>query len=179
MKRFVALIFLFLYLYNFAGYLAVFSVLQYRIKKEVKHRLLSALPASQLTHLSFPLQKGDDQKHSIQWIEKDEFRYEGKMYDVVRMVADDDSMHIFCVRDDQEEKLLADLGLHVRRHMNASAEHSSLDAFKDIFKESFVPRSAVSSRLKLVTRVHPTNDGLYVPFTTEVPSPPPRSFLPA
>ncbi|MER3524872.1 MAG: hypothetical protein C4326_12685 [Ignavibacteria bacterium] len=179
MKRFVVLIFLFLYLYNFVGYLAVFSVLQYRIKKDVKHRLLSALPLSQLTQLSFSIHERQDRAHAMQWIENDEFRYEGKMYDVVRIVADDDSMHIFCVRDDQEEKVLADLDSHVRRNMGASSEQSSLDSFKDVFKESLVPRALITSMLDILTRVLPTNDGMSVLFTADVPSPPPRCFPPA
>jgi hypothetical protein len=136
MRRFFALVFLFLYLYNIVGYLAVFSVVQYRIRSEVKKMLKANLPDNQLQHLSFhtaSLQRGT---YTLQWVEDHEFRFRGQMFDIVSTIVIGDTTTFICLNDVQEERLNDQLAGHVQQQMEDTGASSKLDAFKEIFKDS-------------------------------------------
>ena len=137
MRRTIAIFFLFLYLHNFAGYLAVFFILQHRTQNEMRNRIAAEIPDGQLTLLVFHvdlLKQGSD---LFQWIEENEFRHDGAMYDVVRTRVAGDSAYFLCTRDTDEERLLSDLHQHTQREMNHSGVFSNFDSFKDVFKNSF------------------------------------------
>ncbi len=175
MKRAIAVVFLFLYAYNFVGYLAVFTALQHRAKKTVKRTLMAHVPESQLVRFSFFTPQVEQRESPLQWIEENEFRYRGGLYDVARMFSSGDSTIILALRDDQEERLFADLDKHVSRHMGTSTEQARLDAFQEVFKDSYVARISGLDRLHIVGIVWSLLPNTYTPVTLENPSPPPRS----
>ena len=151
MKRFVAYLFLFLYLYNLAGYLAVFAVRQSAVRSEIK-KMLKESP--------------------LQWIEDHEFRYAGGMYDIVHSTVTRDSTYFLCVNDVQEEALFTDLDSHVQREMGSQGVR--LDGFKDVFKNSYTDRSPTETGLVVVTTHGPPAQSLYESVEPDVSSPPPR-----
>ncbi len=135
-KRLVAFLILLLYLYNLAGYLVAFSVLQQRIQREVKLMLKATVPPSELMTFSFhseQLQRGD---YGLVWLKKNEFRYRGGMYDVVSQNVVGDSTQFFCINDVQEERLFENLALHVQRQTGDSPDQKNLDSFHGAFKHS-------------------------------------------
>lgn len=176
MKRFVALIFLFLYLYNFVGYLAVFNVLQHRVKKEVKRMLMASVPETELIHLSFASAVVFAEDSPVQWLEPMEFRYRGGMYDVVRMTVRSDTTIICALRDDQEERLFADLDSHVQRHMGSSAAQATLDVFQEVFKDSFLAKSPELEGPPESGRMVDEACLSYLPISLDIPVPPPRNL---
>jgi hypothetical protein len=136
MKRFVALVFLFLYAYNIAGYLLLFSVLQYRTRSEVKTMLKESVPETDLTTFAFHTLSLTADAHSLQWIDDHEFRREEKLYDIVRSFVHGDSTYLVCINDVQEERLFEHLDNHVQREMGNSGNAGRFDSFKDVFKDS-------------------------------------------
>jgi len=137
MRQTIATFFLLLYLYNFAGYLAVFSILQYRTQNEIRRRIASEISDDQLTPLAFHVDLLKHESALFQWVEKNEFRHGGEMYDVVRTRIVGDSAYFLCIRDTDEERLLSNLHEHTQREMNHSGALNSFDSFRDVFKNSF------------------------------------------
>jgi hypothetical protein len=74
------------------------------------------------------------------------------MYDVVRMHTSGDSTYLLCINDVQEEHLFATLDRHVQRELNDSGRLSSLDSFKDLFKDSYHDPLDALVRLTLLGR---------------------------
>lgn len=136
MKRFFVFVFLSLYLYNIVGYLAVFTVLQYRVRSEVKKMLKATVPEGEILTLTFHTESLEKGGYALQWIEPHEFRYNGSMYDILRTHISGDSTYFECINDVQEEMLFAHLDLHVQRHMGDSGQPGKYDSFKDVFKDS-------------------------------------------
>lgn len=176
-KRFFVLIFLFLYFYNFVGYLAVFGVLQYRVKSEVRRMLLASVPESELVRLRFATVSLFGEDSPVQWLEPTEFRYCGGMYDVARILVETDTTTIYALRDDQEEQLFAGFDKHVHRHMGASAAQARLDHFQEVFKDSFIGNAPELSGIASSGLFVEAVCLLYVPITLDIPSPPPRDLF--
>ncbi|MBI5473266.1 MAG: hypothetical protein HY961_13060 [Ignavibacteriae bacterium] len=176
MRRFCALIFLFLYLYNIVGYLAVFSVIQYRIREEIKGMLKASVPETQLEYLSFhtaSLQRGEC---AVQWIEDHEFRYHGQMFDIVRTVMSGDTTTFVCINDRQEEKLFAHLDSHVARQMANSSTPGKLDSFKDAFQDSLRTFTIPSHDLQCSSEIIDSATDKYISVALDVPFLPPRQI---
>ncbi len=142
MKRAIAIVILSLYLYNFVGYLALFAFLQYRVRADMKTKIKSSVPESELVLLAFPSQALEEGSCALQWLDDHEFRYDGNMYDIVGVHLRADSTFFLCLNDTQEEKLFEDLDLHVQRQMANSGQLDKLDAFKDVFSHSLAPSTA-------------------------------------
>jgi hypothetical protein len=172
MRRCIAYLFLFLYLYNLAGYLAVFSVRQNLVRSEIKKMLKESVPPSELIQLAFHSATLEAGGYPIQWIEDHEFRYAGGMYDIVRSRSTADSTYFLCVNDVQEEQLFANLDSHVQREMGSQGV--MLDGFKDVYKNSYRDRTPVESALIVVATHEPPAQRVYESIEPEVNPPPPR-----
>ena len=174
MKRLFAYLFLFLYSYNLAGYLVVFSVRQNLVRSEMKRALKASVPQSELTPFAFHTASLEQGKYPLQWIESNEFRFAGGMYDIVRSHTAGDTTYYLCVNDTQEEELFADLDNHVKREMGNQSSRGGLDAFKDVFKESYSGRCTVSVVLPMeMINPAPLAD-MYESIVLDIASPPPR-----
>ncbi len=178
MKRLFIFIFLFLYFHNLVGYLAVYTVMKYRIQGEVKEMIKASVPISELASFSFLTADLDREAAAIQWMADDEFRYEGRMYDIVSVHVNGDSTHFNCINDVQEERLFADLGDHVRRQMGDSGNQGRLDAFKDVFKDSHFHIIRWCNRLPATGTMATLSVQEYASICLDVPFLPPR-FSPA
>lgn len=176
MKRCISIFFIILYLYNFAGYLVIFSVLRDRVKADVKHQLKETVPDSESVILAFHTHSLAHGVYPIQWMEEYEFRYAGEMFDVIRSFVVGDTTYVVCFNDVKENLLLADLDAHVNQHMGDSGSRASLDAFKDVFKDSF-PHSLLPAillaEIGMVISVRPSQ---YRSPNPDVPFHPPRSL---
>jgi hypothetical protein len=106
LQRIIAILILLVLLTGLGGYFVVFKVEQFALRREMKERIKSSVPDTELQHFAFS-------KHNasrLDWERKaKEFRLNGKMYDVVRTEVKGDTVHFFCVRDDKETKLFAGL----------------------------------------------------------------------
>lgn len=174
MRRFFALLFLSLYLYNFVGYLAVFAVMQYRVRCEVKRMLKGTVPQGELLTLTFHTESLEQGLYALQWIEPHEFRYNGGMYDILRSHVDGDSTSYVCINDVQEEKLFAHLDSHVQRHMGDSGQPAKFDSFKDVFKDSLTRSTTlVGNLVPFVVPLARFHDA-YLPHNPDEPFHPPR-----
>ncbi len=75
---------------------------KYRIKKEVKKRMLACLPDSNLVFFKF---SNYDSKTMLRWEHAREFEYHGEMFDVVKQTVQNDSILLWCWHDHAETKL--------------------------------------------------------------------------
>jgi hypothetical protein len=174
MKRFFSCTFLFLYLYNIVGYLAVFSVVKYRVREEVKAVLKGTVPHHELLTLTFHTESLLRGEYALQWIEPHEFRYNGSMYDIIQTSVDRDSTSYVCINDVQEERLFAHLDNHVQRHMGDSGQPAKFDSFKDVFKDSLTRSQTLIAVLPLAGIVPAMSNIVFHPFVPDGLFHPPR-----
>jgi len=105
-RKGVTIFLLAVFLFNLVGYIPLFTVVRYSIKKEIKNRLKKSLSEDQLHVVSV----STDRVAKLQWEEDGrEFRHKGIMYDVVRTESKNGVTYFHCVNDAQETKLFAHL----------------------------------------------------------------------
>ena len=86
------------------GYLHVLRIMQAEIRHHMKAKMEEEIPENELAIISFtPGEK-------IDWVRDDkEFRYQGRMYDIVHRSEKDGLICFHCIDDRQESLLMAQM----------------------------------------------------------------------
>lgn len=173
MKGFCAILLTLIFTFNLVGYLVVFKVQQYQIRREIIHNIERGIPESQLTCITV----NQENKNKIIWKHKKEFRYQGEMYDVVKVEKlDEETTVYYCINDSQETHLFAKLDKHLKKTgKNKNQQNFPL---KIVFKILPKPDSRFGNLIDTVSEVNQKSNFKYAEFYTspelEISSPPPR-----
>lgn len=117
MRRNVSIFLLLVFFHSIVGFHLSFLVEQWRIKEEIKEKMIRNLPDSELAILK--IHAIDSRK--IKWVEDfREFKYEGNMFDVVKIKKEADITYYYCYHDSRESRLMANLDKLVRDQSNHS-----------------------------------------------------------
>ena len=93
-----------------------FFLQQQRIRKEIKQKIKAGVPLSQQTLLGFS--KIELESGILFWMNDHEFRYQGVAYDVLKQIAQQDSIYFSCIRDEDETRLFKTLDDQVSKILN-------------------------------------------------------------
>jgi hypothetical protein len=102
LKKCISILLAFLIFLNSAGYIILFWQIQQDIKREMIQKISAILPSDKLTCIKFF--KKDISRS--EWIEKNEFEYNGSMYDVVKKEETSQYYFFYCINDQNEEILI-------------------------------------------------------------------------
>ncbi len=129
MKKLAVFTLLSIFLFNTIGYYIAFKVSQSEARNEIKSKIKLGLPIQELVAITFDNSKIEN----IQWVEKnEEFYYNDILYDVVKIDETNPIATIFyCISDEKEEALFANLDNHIKAHV-ASNENKSNSASKKL-----------------------------------------------
>ena len=125
------------------------------------------------TYLSFHLSNNSISDPSVEWEkENEEFRYKGEFYDIVTVQRDADSIRIFALKDDRENKLEKQLAEIHHTHSNSSSSTISVLKFFSVF---YIP----DGENKGIQELSPVQYAsivktIFYPADPEVHTPPPR-----
>jgi hypothetical protein len=108
--------------FQLTGYLFIFEVQRYQIKKEIKHRIKHGVPQQELVLFKIPISQQAESQQDFQWKDKREFRYGGQMYDVVFEKNHHDTTWIYCISDEKETQLFTHLDKQINQSMNQNRE---------------------------------------------------------
>ncbi|HEA31041.1 MAG TPA: hypothetical protein ENH91_13795 [Leeuwenhoekiella sp.] len=111
MHKIIALCLTTIFAFNLLGHIVLFKVQQYQARREAIHNIKSGLPDAQLTRIFIK----KENLSSLLWLGDDEFRYRGKMYDVIKKRQDYKGNTIYyCYDDSLESFLYSRLTKHVK-----------------------------------------------------------------
>lgn len=86
------------------GYYPLFKIRQRHIRESVKAAIRQGIPGEKLHCIRID----PDNRQEIRWERKGkEFRYQNRMYDVVRAERFADTVYYYCIADRQESRLLS------------------------------------------------------------------------
>lgn len=139
MKKIVSILLIFLIFFQLFGFFVVFKYLQWDIKKQIKTAIKKGVPENELVVFRFPNNKKLQRKLGIRWIEGHEFKYNGNMYDVVKSVKKGNEVFYYCINDQQEKSLFANLKEQVDNAINNDTTKSkTLQLFKKMNFNYFI-----------------------------------------
>jgi hypothetical protein len=83
----------------------MFELVQKNYRNIVADQINNGIPLNKQTVFKF--EKKDYQKKisRIEWKDKDEFRFDGRMYDIINTRVTDDSVYLCCILDSDETDL--------------------------------------------------------------------------
>jgi hypothetical protein len=104
MKKWFSILFICTLVFNTFGYFVWYSVSKYNIREEAEKKIREGINEAELSLIVI---KTSDLS-TIDWTkENKEFRYNGEMYDIVRMEIKGGSVHYYCFKDREEKQLIA------------------------------------------------------------------------
>lgn len=122
MKAVLAAVLICFFLFDSAGFYFYFENQIRGAKSEARERVQHAAKKSKLVTIA--LSKADAQH--LKWTGKNEFLYEGKMYDVVYVGQRDGQIIYSCYQDVKESHAVADLMKHIEKNSEPyTADHPS------------------------------------------------------
>lgn len=105
MKKVIPLILLAVFLINLEGTYLLFLFQQSKNLKDIRAEIRKNLKDEILTLIIVP----NNKVSQIHWIRKnDEFIYDGKMFDIVRVKSTHNEKYFYCINDEKEKQLISD-----------------------------------------------------------------------
>jgi len=103
-------------MFQSTGYYMSFKIQQQRIRHEIKQQIKAGVPQEEIVLLILSRAVQDD-RDEFQRIHDHEFRYQGKMYDIVRQEDHGEATWFYCISDEKETLLFARLDEQVKNEM--------------------------------------------------------------
>jgi hypothetical protein len=110
-------------LFHAAGHFFVFKILQHETRRQIKQQIKAGVPETELVLLKIPKDLEEKNNAAFQRIHEREFRYDGNMYDILRQKAHGDTTWYYCIADEKETQLFANLDEMVKQDMAGNPQH--------------------------------------------------------
>lgn len=170
MKKPVAIFILVTLLFNGAGFYVYYALQLKQIRIEMRAALKfipeNKLEVLKLTRTTFTLFKK----------EENEILFEGEMFDIARVICKNDSVFVYCLRDEKENNLIALLDYFVTTPLQR--KNSIPAAIQQFITLSFVvPLNEITFEIAThcTSDLTPYNFNSKI-FTASVEGPPPKSI---
>ncbi|MDT0678009.1 hypothetical protein [Autumnicola musiva] len=172
MKKASVILLLFIFSFNSVGFYITFGIQLYQIKTEVRQKIIDGTPEEELVQLKY----SSETKEEFHWHEDGEFRYRGKMYDVVRAEDGENTIVYYCIVDKEETILLASLKKQLEKNSKRNKRNGKMA--KSFHKVFFQPRN-LPDALTLFTPeenllINSRHFNFYTPPGLEPSGPPPK-----
>jgi hypothetical protein len=170
-----------LLLYNAVGYFLVFHIRHQIAEKEFTDYINSGDYSDEdLSLFKVPLQQYyEGSGKDFNRVEGD-FEYNGKFYEKVKERLINDTIYIYCLNNEKEEQLFAQLSDHIQTHLvdsKTGKQNKKEASFKDLLKE-YLPKSSIvlqgNTFTLLSSKKYNSPDLLFSSSDLSIPSPPPK-----
>lgn len=107
-----------LVLLSATGPMLFFKVKQLQVRHEIKQKIKAGVDEKDLHLIKIPLVLEKERNDIFKRIDSKEFRYKGNMYDIVKQEKHESETWYYCIADEEEEELFAQLDELVEKEIN-------------------------------------------------------------
>jgi hypothetical protein len=125
LKKLAAIALLLVFLVNTMGYFVLFRYNHFLAKREMVSRIRNGDYSADVVLLKI---LNPERSAHFKRIEKKEFTWYGRLYDIVSERRDGDTALIYCLHDKKEQELLTDYTLYLRRKSDSTPADNSIIA---------------------------------------------------
>ncbi len=165
---------LFIFCFNlFGGDYILFKIEQHKVRKEIVGKIKAGIADENLTAISI----NSTNEHLLNWKDKEEFSFNGEMFDVVNTESFSNGNKIYhCLTDNQESKLIKEFQKNSEKKRKNKNNRNSADKVVKYF-EPINPLPQKDSGLysienKISFFKYSEN---YASLALEISSPPPKT----
>ncbi len=169
----------FLILYNVFGYFIVFKSVQYSIQSEIRRNIENSIPDCDLTIVKIDNQANNLCNKEFVKVNKSEFRFFGKLYDIVKIKVKSDTTYYYGINDTKEEQLFSALDSHVKRNIdqNSPVKDKASNLLKNIVKQVILNEKVLLSINESICKYSIANSKEPVQIFYCIPTPPPKNII--
>lgn len=179
MKKTISLILLIVLVINTVIPVFGYFLAKSAIRKEMKGLVMSSVPLNELEVIRVPATIFKTGGKYLQHVEKNEIRYKGSMYDIVKVVHIADTAVIYAVNDKKEEKLMEKFSEHIKDFLtdNSSSLKNRLTKLLKTFNfdyiDYFIKTIFIESFTRLLYIIYPEQTCSLI---MDIPYPPPKQL---
>lgn len=141
MKKYIGFFLGILMLWQIIGLFSYFEISQLKIRKEIKQVIKHSVPKDQLKVMYF---SREEQKNLI-WIKSHEFKYKGRMYDVIERTVTSDGIIFRCIDDVQETRLFEKLNQAISYNLGHRSDNHPLNQWMKFSQTLFLLENTATS----------------------------------
>ncbi|MAM18290.1 MAG: hypothetical protein CME35_04895 [Gramella sp.] len=155
-------------LFNFGGYMVFFYVHLHQIRREAIVKIQNGLEIEDLVKISF----GKEELDHVNWVEDHEFRFEGRMYDVIFSEKNGNKTNFYCYDDSKETFLFSALD-RVLKNLKNTRKNNLFKLIK-VYPQSEHPAFQTTTEFVVSQEIIPDfykNLFKSLPGTVQIPPP--------
>ena len=134
MRSIFSVIILLIAAWQIVGFFTYFEWEHYHIRKDIKRALKHSVPENQLKNFDFT----NKEIKNLTWIKSNEFKLNGRYYDVIKRIPTKNGFHFKCIDDFQETELFQKLEESTAVNLNNSSSSSPLKHWLKLLKTPFL-----------------------------------------
>ena len=174
LKKNLSVLIILVYIVNITGFTLVYFHLKVQVKDEVFNKIRSE-KFDKVEIITISKRSLEKNSVSFRMLEKHEFLYEGKMYDIISKTEDNENIIFYCVHDEKEEEL----DLAFQKHFENTFEDNSTKKISTYPNKKMVDIgfiSLITIRIKAHFQYNAQNGCFnnYNNFVSEIDFPPPQ-----
>jgi hypothetical protein len=178
MKKTISILFLFVFVYNMAGFLIVFKVEQYAGKSAMKEYVKNNIANSELEKVVISNAAIASTTSGFRYLDNnEEFYYNGRLYDIARSGSDGVNTVFYCINDKNEERILANIDEHFQRNtdQNLPGKSQSSKLIKGMIKDYIPQKQSTLHKLTGTNILFQDSHQYFIEQYISVFTPPPKS----
>lgn len=157
------------------GFVGYFEFSHFKLKKEIKSLLKKGVPKEELVQFTF----SESEIADLTWLKKNEFQFQGSLYDVVRSSKQANGLTVFeCISDSQEKVLFARLGQTISNNLGDDDHQTPVSNWFKLIKLPYLSTSEDITVVAYKYEVYIEFDNTYANFfqsiSHSIDSPPPQ-----
>jgi hypothetical protein len=133
-RRIFSVLVLLIATWQIVGFFTYFEWEHYHIRKDIKRALKHSVPENQLKNFDFT----NKEIKNLTWIKSNEFKLDGRFYDVISKKKTKTGYHFKCINDHQETELFQKIEESTAVNLNNSSSSSPLKHWLKLLKTPFV-----------------------------------------
>ena len=177
MKKTFSIFLILSFLFNAAGYLLIYSLLQSHLKEIAEENISTGRLVNKVLILAFSKTDINEVLSELRFLDKKEFSYKGKMYDVIKKECVNDSIYFYCLPDADEDEL----NLAFNKNFDGDEQNSDKNSPRQNLLKNILQDGVLSDNPILMRQFSKTNYFTHKSITAlsniyEVVTPPPVSL---
>jgi hypothetical protein len=176
LKKTIAIFLILLFAINLFGGVLLFLIQKSEIQNEFRQYLKHSVSVNNLTLIK--ITKNNKSNNSLIFTKRDEFRYKGSMYDIVKKKVTKEAIYYYCFNDKKEENLRKNFVNNFKR----SEEGSNSSKRNFLILEKLLTIGFLDRKDKFENVIKDKQTTVFITshhisFITDTSSPPPESII--
>jgi hypothetical protein len=164
-----------IFIYNTFGYMVLYAPVIQLLKESAESYVTEKeIDSDELITFKFQLTDIENNKFDFRWIDKNEFNFNGLLYDVKNKSVKNDSLTLVCHLD-ENENIVAEVFSMLLKHNKREASNDPINItfMFGLYLDSYDNYAKVDNAIKNDITFS-KNERVHLNFLKDIPTPPPR-----